>query len=157
MTSSAARSYPDDGPASEPAGAGNAPGDVDAAARLAAEIEALVGEVEQLRKDRDADRVVLDDLLAELARRGLAAPPAETVYPTWTDWVDHWLIPRISRSPHRYRWCHHYADHPEVADRLEALWHTWETQWPEPASRLAWYRDGLDHHWPLITAGDGPP
>ena len=119
-------------------------------------IDALVEQVDRLRADRDADRAVLDDLLAELARRGLTAPPAETVYPTWTDWVDHWLVPRISRSPHRHRWCHHYADHAEVADRLETLWHTWETHWPDPLARNAWYRDGLDHHWPLITADDGP-
>ncbi|MBK6872782.1 MAG: DUF4913 domain-containing protein [Kineosporiaceae bacterium] len=117
---------------------------------------ALAAELDLLRVQRDEDRALLDELMTELARHGLGATTTETVYATWTDWVDDWLVPRIDRSPHRYRWCHHYAEHPEVADRLETLWHTWETHWPQPQARLAWYRDGLDHHWPLITADDGP-
>jgi hypothetical protein len=115
----------------------------------------LAGEVDRLRADRDEDRALVDELIAEAAQRGAGANPA-TVHPTWTDWVDQWLVPRISLSPHRHRWCHHYADHPEVADRLEALWHAWEALWPDPLARLTWFRDGLDHHWPLITAEDGP-
>lgn len=120
------------------------------------DLAGLAEQVAALRADRDEDRALLEDLLAELARHRIRPPVTETVYATWTDWVDAWLAPRISRSPHRYRWCHHYADHPEIADRLETLWRTWEDHWPDPHTRLTWYRDGLDHHWPLITADDGP-
>jgi hypothetical protein len=63
---------------------------------------------------------------------------------------------RISRNPKRYRWCHHYAEHPEVADRLEALWHAWEAQWPDPEARLSWFRDGLDHELIIVMNEDGP-
>ncbi len=116
----------------------------------------VAGEVDRLRADRDEDRALVDELIAQGARCGIGAVPVATVHPTWTDWVDEWLVPRISRSPHRYRWCHRYADHPEVADRLQALWHAWEAQWPDPLARQTWFRDGLDHHWPIITAEDGP-
>lgn len=117
---------------------------------------ALAQEVERLRAERDADRTLIDELISEAALRRACASPATTVHPTWTDWVDRWLVPRISRSPHRHRWCHRYADHPEVADRLESLWHAWEAQWPDPLARVTWFRDGLDHHWQLITAEEGP-
>jgi hypothetical protein len=45
---------------------------------------------------------------------------------------------------------------PEVADRLEALWHAWETVWPNPGQRIAWFPDGLDHQLAVMTADDGP-
>jgi hypothetical protein len=118
-------------------------------------VAALVAVVERLRRERDEDRAVIDQLTTEKGedRRGSGLPP---LYETWTDWVDDWLTPRISRSPHRHRWCRDYIDHPEVADRLEALWYSWETHWPDPLARLGWFRDGLDHHLPAITAEDGP-
>jgi hypothetical protein len=78
------------------------------------------------------------------------------VYPDWVSWVDEWLTVRVSRRPQRVRWCHRYAEHPEVADRLEALWHAWEAQRPEPEAQLGWFRDGLDHQLGVITADDGP-
>ena len=90
------------------------------------------------------------------AQQGVRKPKGPPVYETWQDWVDNWLTARISRSPQRFRWCHQYAEHPEVADRLEALWHAWEDAWPEPLRRLAWFRDGLDHHLGAIAAEDGP-
>jgi hypothetical protein len=128
------------------------PEDDDTLARL----DALARVVEELRADRDEDRALIDELMAELAQQGLRKPKADPVYETWQEWVDDWLAVRISRNPHRYRWCHQYAEHPEVAGRLEALWHAWEAAWPEPLARLAWYRDGLDHQWPIITGEDGP-
>jgi hypothetical protein len=123
---------------------------------LGASLAALVRVVEELRADRDEDRALIDELLAELAHQGLSKPKAPAVYATWQAWVDNWLATRISRSPHRYRWCHQYADHPEVADRLEALWQAWEARWPDPLARLDWYRDGLDHQLAVIAAEDGP-
>lgn len=122
---------------------------VDALARL-------VRVVEELRADRDEDRALIDELLAELAQQGVRKPKAPAVYETWQDWVDEWLTVRVSRHPHRYRWCHEYAQHPEVADRLEALWHDWEQAWPDEGRRLAWFRDGLDHHLSVVTGEDGP-
>ena len=116
----------------------------------------LVGVVEDLRTERDEDRALIDELLAELANQGLRKPRQPPVYETWQQWVDQWLAVRVSRHPHRYRWCHRYARHPEVADRLEALWHSWEARWPEPLERLAWFRDGLDPQLVVITAEDGP-
>ena len=49
--------------------------------------------------------------------------PRVRVCPDWVGWVDGWLTVRVSRRPQRVRWCRRYAEHPEVADRLEALWH----------------------------------
>jgi hypothetical protein len=62
----------------------------------------------------------------------------------------------VSRHPRRYRWCHAYADHAEVAVRLEALWLAWEEQWPQAGQRLAWLRDGLDAQLNVIMSEDGP-
>lgn len=123
---------------------------------LTAALADLVRVVEELRVDRDEDRALIDELLAELAQQGVRKPKGPRVYETWQAWVDEWLTARVSRHPHRYRWCHQYADHPEVADRLEALWHAWEADWPEPRKRLDWLRDGLDHQLGVITAEDGP-
>lgn len=119
-------------------------------------VAVLAQEVERLRAERDEDRALVDEIIAGSALRGACASPVAAAHSTWTAWVDEWLMPRISRSPHRYRWCRRYADHHEVADRLEALWHTWEAQWPDPLARQTWFRDGFDHHWPIITAEDGP-
>jgi len=118
----------------------------------------LVRVVEQLRLDVDEDRGLIDHLRAEAAAvldPAGKAPSART-YETWQAWVDGWLVVRISRHPHRYRWCHQYAEHPEVAMRLEALWHAWEAAWPQPLQRLGWLRDGLDHQLAVITSEDGP-
>ena len=114
----------------------------------------LVLVVEQLRLDVDEDHSLLEEL-----RSGLVAgevKPGLRVYETWEAWVGDWLVTRVSRHPHRYRWCHQYAEHPEVAMRLEAVWHAWEAQWPQPLLRLGWLRDGLDHQLSVITAEDGP-
>ncbi len=116
----------------------------------------LVQVVEQLRAERDEDRALIDELMAELAQQGLRKPRQPPQFPTWTAWVDGWLAVRVARHPHRYRWCHRYAEHPEVADRLEALWYSWEALWPDPEQRLGWLRDGLDHQLAVITAEDGP-
>lgn len=118
----------------------------------------VVRVVEQLRLDVDEDRALIDQLRADVAAAapGGGVKPGKRVYDTWESWVDDWLVARISRHPHRYRWCHRYADHPEVAMRLEALWHAWEAQWPQPLMRLAWLRDGLDHQLAVITSDDGP-
>lgn len=126
------------------------------AGRVDALLADLRADLDQLRAHHDQHRALLDELLDELARHALPATATGTVHATWTEWVDHWLVPRTDRSPHHHRWCHHYADHPDVADRLETLWHTWETHWPNPQTRLVWYRDALDHHWPIITADNGP-
>jgi hypothetical protein len=118
-------------------------------------LPALVRAIEQLRAERDEDRALLEDLqlaVADPRRR----PSPEPVFPDWMTWVEEWLTARISRRPQRVRWCHSYAEHPEVADRLEALWHAWEAQWVDPVARLAWFRDGLDHQLTVITADDGP-
>jgi hypothetical protein len=113
--------------------------------------------VEQLRLDVDEDRALIDQLRADVTAFGQGgAKPGKRVYDTWEAWVDDWLAVRISRHPHRYRWCHRYAEHPEVAMRLEALWHAWEAQWPQPVQRLAWLRDGLDHQLAVIMSEDGP-
>jgi hypothetical protein len=111
--------------------------------------------VETLRIECDEDRALLEELHLAMAA-GTRRSPVTRAYPDWISWVDRWLGVRISRSPQRHRWCHHYAEHPEVADRLEALWYAWETAWPDPTARLAWFRDGLDHQLPIITADDGP-
>jgi hypothetical protein len=121
----------------------------EALARLARVVEALQAE-------RDEDRALIDKLMDELADQGPRKPQKPPVYDTWVDWVDGWLAARVSRHPHRYRWCRQYGNHPEVADRLEALWLAWERQWPDPLQRLAWYRDGLDQQLVVITADDGP-
>jgi hypothetical protein len=123
---------------------------------LSAAVADLVRVVEQLRIERDEDRALIDELLAELAHQGMRKPRQPPVFENWQQWVDEWLVVRVSRHPHRYRWCHSYAEHAEVADRLEALWHAWEAQWPDPLGRLTWFRDGLDHHLAVITAEDGP-
>ena len=133
---------------SEPVDLGVEPDVMDALARL-------VRVVEELRADRDEDRALIDELLAELAQQGVRKPKTPTVYETWRQWVDEWLAVRVSRHPHRYRWCHQYGEHPEVADRLEALWHDWEEAWPDVGRRLAWFRDGLDHHLAVMTSEDG--
>ena len=118
-------------------------------------LAALVRVVEELRAERDEDRGVLEEL--QIALTSVVRPPEGTrVYSNWVSWVDEWLTVRVSRRPQRVRWCHRYAEHPEVADRLEALWHAWEAQWPDPAARLAWFREGLDHQLAMITADDGP-
>lgn len=120
------------------------------------QIRALTLAVEDLRAAREQDRADLDHLQITLAA-GLPAPSGQaTVYPDWISWVEEWLAVRISRSRQRIRWCLHYAEHPEVADRLEALWYAWETQWPERELRVVWFRDALDHHLAVITAEDGP-
>ena len=116
----------------------------------------LVRVVEELRADREEDRALIDELLAELAQQGVRRPKAPPAYETWQQWVDEWLTARVSRHPHRHRWCRRYGDHPEVADRLEALWDQWEEAWPDVGRRLTWFRDALDHHLPVITAEDGP-
>ena len=118
-------------------------------------VEALVRAIEELRAERDEDRAVIDELQIALAGP-IRRRPLAKVYPDWVSWVDEWLTVRVSRRPQRVRWCHRYAEHPEVADRLEALWHAWEAQWPEPEARLGWFRDGLDHQLGVITADDGP-
>jgi hypothetical protein len=129
-----------------------ATGPVDAAA-----FEELVLVVEQLRAERDYDHALIEELRETVAALGPGAGPAGgRVYPDWQAWVDQWLTVRISRHPHRCRWCHQYAEHPEVADRLEALWHSWELLWPEPTARTTWFRDALDHHLIVITSDDGP-
>ena len=123
--------------------------------QLADEVEALARTVDELRRDLDDERGLVEEL--QLALTAGARPLFhEPVYADWQTWVDEWLTTRVSRSPHRFRWCHQYADHPEVADRLEALWHTWEAAWPDPQARLTWFRDGLDHHLAVISAEDGP-
>lgn len=119
-------------------------------------LEELVRAVERLRAERDDDRALLEELQTAIAALMARKRRPPTVYPDWQMWVSDWLAPRISRHPHRARWCHQYAEHPEVADRLEALWHAWEALWPEPATRVTWYRDGLDHQLAVITAEDGP-
>jgi hypothetical protein len=117
----------------------------------------LVRVVEQLRLDVDEDRALIDQLRAEIgAARGAGDAGAKRVYDTWQEWADGWLVHRVSRHPHRYRWCHQYAEHLEVAERLEALWHAWEAQWPQPTQRLNWLRDGLDHQLAIIMSEDGP-
>lgn len=118
----------------------------------------LVRVVEQLRLDVDEDRALIDRLRLDVAAAAAGgSKPADTVvYETWQAWVDDWLVVRISRHPHRYRWCHQYADHAEVAMRLEALWRAWEAQWPQPLQRLSWLRDGLDHQLAIIMSEDGP-
>ncbi|GLY17999.1 hypothetical protein Kisp01_50130 [Kineosporia sp. NBRC 101677] len=123
------------------------------------QIQALTLAVEELRAAREEDRVLIEQLQisALVSRAGEAAiSTADTVYPGWTIWVDEWLTVRISRRQQRIRWCLRYAEHPEPADRLEALWRSWEAQWPDPEMRLAWFRDGFDHHFAVITAEDGP-
>ena len=118
-------------------------------------LAALVRVVEEMRLERDEDRALVEELQIALAG-GARRTTLVRVYPDWISWVDNWLTVRISRNPKRYRWCHQYAEHPEVADRLEALWHAWEAQWPDPQARLGWFRDGLDHQLAVITAEDGP-
>jgi hypothetical protein len=118
-------------------------------------LAALVLVVEELRAQRDEDRALLEELEIALAS-SVRRPPVTPVYPDWVTWVEEWLSVRVSRRPQKVRWCHRYAEHPEVADRLEALWHAWEAQWPEAATRVLWFRDGLDHQLPIITADDGP-
>ena len=121
------------------------------------ELAALVLVVEQLRADRDEDRGLIEELQIAVTSAATARKASvERVYPDWVSWVDDWLVVRVSRRPQRVRWCHRYGEHPEVADRLEALWHAWETQWPEAASRILWFRDGLDHQLAVIMADDGP-
>ena len=124
-------------------------------ARRGDDLAALARVVEDLRRDVDDERALVEELQLALAS-GARPLFREPVYPDWQTWVDQWLTQRISRSPQRFRWCHRYADHPEVADRLEALWHAWEAAWPDPQSRLTWFRDGLDHHFAVIAAEDGP-
>jgi Domain of unknown function (DUF4913) len=123
----------------------------------------LVAVVERLRLDVDDDRALIDQLELDLAGLGAggtgvgAGKPADgQTYDGWQAWVDDWLTTRISRHPHRCRWCDRYAEHPEVADRLEALWHAWEAQWPQPLLRLGWLRDGLDPQLAVIMTEDGP-
>jgi Domain of unknown function (DUF4913) len=118
-------------------------------------LAAVVRVVEQLRSDVDEHTVLLEGgrAFAERPDVDAAAPRA---FGTWQEWVDEWLVPHVSRDPNRYRWCRRYADHPEVAMRLEALWHAWEASWPRPEQRLAWLRDGLDHQLAVITSEDGP-
>jgi hypothetical protein len=118
-------------------------------------VVALVRAVEELRAQRDEDRALIEELQIALASPGRRVPTVKT-YPNWVSWVEGWLAVRLSRRPQRVRWCHRYAEHPEVADRLEALWHAWEAQWPDPEARLSWFRDGLDHQLGMITADDGP-
>ena len=118
-------------------------------------VAALVRAVEELRAQRDEDRALIEELQIALASPGRRVPRV-TVYPDWVSWVDQWLAVRVSRRPQRVRWCRRYAEHPEVADRLEALWHAWEALWPEPEARLGWFRDGLDHQLGVIAADDGP-
>ena len=121
-------------------------------------VTALVLAIEELQAERDEDRALINQLQLTLATTDQPAllDGAGTAYPDWITWVEEWLTTRISRRPQRIRWCHHYADHPETADRLQALWHTWEHQWPNPRQRLPWFRDCLDHQLPAITADDGP-
>jgi hypothetical protein len=121
-------------------------------------LAALARVVEQMREQRDEDRALVEELQIALAAPFPPAPsaPSERVYPDWVTWVEEWLTVRVSRRPQRVRWCTRYAEHPEVADRLEALWHAWETAWPQPVNRLGWFRDGLDHQLAVITADDGP-
>ena len=115
----------------------------------------LARTVDDLRRDLDDERALVEELQLALAA-GARPLFHESVYADWQTWVEEWLTQRISRSPQRFRWCHQYADHPEVADRLEALWHAWEAAWPDPQARLTWFRDGLDHHLAVIAAEDGP-
>lgn len=127
-------------------------GPVDAAA-----FYELVRVVEQLRAERDYDHALIEELRETVgALMPSTAGGKGPVYSDWRTWVDEWLAVRISRHPHRYRWCHRYAEHPEVADRLEALWHSWELLWPEPTARAGWFRDALDHHLVVISSEDGP-
>ena len=119
-----------------------------------AALRELVRAVERLRLDVDEDRALLDGLRTGSA--GAAVDCAGHVYATWQAWVDEWLFVRISRHPHRYRWCHRYAEHPEVAMRMEALWRGWEVQWPHPVQQLVWLRDGLDHQLTIVMSEDGP-
>lgn len=115
----------------------------------------LVRVVEEMRAQQDVDRGLIEELQIALAG-ATRRMPIVRVYPDWISWVDEWLAVRVSRRPQRVRWCHRYAEHPEIADRLEALWHAWEAQWPDPEARLGWLRDGLDHQLGVITADDGP-
>jgi hypothetical protein len=121
----------------------------------------LVRVVEQLRLDVDEDRALIDrlriDSVGALSGVSDAGKPAgQRIYDTWQAWVDDWLVVRVSRHPHRYRWCHQYADHSEAAERLEAAWHAWEALWPMPAQRAGWFRDTLDPQLAVIMSEDGP-
>ncbi len=123
------------------------------------QLRALTLAVEELRAAREEDRMLIEQLQISSALANAGGPTVGAgakVYPDWISWVDEWLTVRVSRRQQRIRWCHQYAEHPEVADRLEALWHAWEAQWPEPELWLSWFRDGLDHQLPIITAEDGP-
>jgi len=124
--------------------------------QLVEAIGELARAVEQLRSERDYDRELIEEVQAAVAALTSRKRQPQRVYADWQAWVSDWLTPRISRHPHRMRWCHRYAEHPEVADRLEALWHAWEELWPEPTLRVTWYRDALDHQLAVITAEDGP-
>jgi len=88
-------------------------------------LESLVRGVEQLRAERDYDHALIEELqgvVAGLSDRKRRRPCG--VYPVWQAWVAKWLTPQVSRHRHRMRCCHQHAEHPEVAGRLEALWHS---------------------------------
>jgi len=119
-------------------------------------LHALTLAVEDLRAQRELDRSRLDEVEISLAAGRSAIERTDSVYPDWISWVEEWLAVRISRRQQRIRWCRRYTEHPEVADRLEALWYAWEAQWPDPELRITWFRDGLDHQLAVITAEDGP-
>lgn len=128
---------------------------IDDVANLVAVVEEARGQHDELRARVEALQLDVADLVQQSATSGRGGAPANPVFEDWQSWVTKWLVPRISRGPN-FRWCNEFAEHPEVADRLEALWHLWEAMWPKPLERASWFRDGLDHHLAVIAAPDGP-
>jgi hypothetical protein len=128
---------------------------------LAEHLASAVREIERLRAEADETRARLDSLQLDVVEvvehvAGLGEKSKLTyVHADWQSWVTQWLGSRISRGQN-YKWCHQFDEHPEVAERLEALWHAWEVTWPKPAARIDWLRDGLDHQLAVISAADGP-
>lgn len=99
------------------------------------------------------------DVDAEIVDTGSSADaPAEVrelVYGNVAEFVSDYLLPMYRRDV--TTWCAEWWKHPEAATRFTALWLSWEQLRLDPALGLSvWLRDHLDHHMPVLLAGDGP-
>lgn len=93
-----------------------------------------------------------DDGCWHVAVRFLAdgPPPA---FLDEVDWFEGWLAPVVRRQLKAGTyWCARWRDHPEAAERLQALWEAWEAARAEGGNAMSyWWTVHFDAHWGVLT------
>lgn len=80
-------------------------------------------------------------------------------YPNTATWVSEWLCPTMEREITRsVAWCPMWWDHPEAAERLDALWEAWELgRLGGGTWKSAWWVQHADRHLSRLCHPDTGP